>query len=204
MKKTQKRSLIAALTLLSAISLTRSSQGGTVYGSWTGDETLTIFTSEFVDGQFVFSYKTTSSPATFSLSYDTCSEQLSMSINDMSIAGVVNPPATVYFGPESASGSVILSYPGTPAGDSVGDFFVTYQSILPDGTIDTSIGGAVADITLDYLLEGVGEIFYASFQTVPEPWSIVQAASGVLLIAVFARTRRCRSRRWSTRRKVTR
>jgi len=191
MTKTQKLSLIVALTLLSATSLTRSSHAGAVYGTWSGGET--VITQEFLYGQYLGTSYRTNIPATCCISYDSGADALSMSINDMSFWGQVRYPQTVFFGPESASGSVsVNNYPG---GGGAGDFFLTYRSILPDGTIDTSIGGAVADITLDEVgPDGTGNVYHASFQSVPEPSSIVQAASGVLLIAIFAWIERHRSR----------
>jgi len=117
--------------------------------------------------------------------------------NDVALSanGDSIPPPDVSFGPQSGSGSAnVNDYPG---GYEIGNFFLTYQSILPDGMIDTSAGGAVADITLaSDDPNGLPQIFYASFQTVPEPGSLAQAATGVLLTAIFACVRRfCSGRR---------
>jgi hypothetical protein len=95
------------------------------------------------------------------------------------------------FGPNSASGSY---FDFLPQGFDYGSFDANYLSILPDGSIDTSGGFAVADRTYvyDFGSSGIEEVFsFQSFQSegpalVPEPSAMVQMAIGVVVIALFA------------------
>jgi len=101
------------------------------------------------------------------------------------------------FGPNSASGSVLGDVTANPGylGYPVGDFAVNYQSILPDGAIDTSSGSADGDM---FLAMGhpilFGETVFVSFQTVPEPSSMVLAGAALLMTGIFEWMRRFRPR----------
>ena len=131
-------------------------------------------------------------------------KELSISIGGYTITGDLSANPSLFFptspfGPNSAAGSLIgndsgLSYIGFP----VGDFTVNYQSILPDGSIVASNGPALGDlfIPLGHPIL-FGETIFVSFQTVPEPASIVLAAAALLMIGVFAGMRRSRPRPWS-------
>jgi hypothetical protein len=192
MTKTRKLGVIAVATLLSALSLPRSSSAqaypfpppyglppGPVYGSWTGFETFEISVYEFGQQQPIDVFSG-SGPATLTIGADF------MEIGTIWGQGgvFINPS-----GPTSASGGI--EFMDGPGGSSLGNFFVTYQSILPDGQIDVGNGTAVADLTSGFFYSlpnnGLGEtIGFATFTTVPEPSSIVPAALAVLVIAVVA------------------
>jgi hypothetical protein len=196
MTKTRKIGVIAVATLLSALSLPRSSsaQGGfpgnfyhgPEYGSYTGFDTYEI--SEYVSNQLVASYSG-GGPATLTLGANY------MEIGPIYGTGVYqtpysNPPFFDPFGPTSTAGG--FGGGGGFGGFSSGNFVLTYQSILPDGQIDVGNGTAVADLTSGFYYEipgtfELGEtVGFATFTTVPEPSSIVPAALAVLVIAVVA------------------
>jgi hypothetical protein len=190
MTKTRKLGVIAVATLLSALSLPRSSsaQGfpspdpvGPLYGSWNGFETFEISVYKNGQQQPVGGFSG-SGPATLTIGADF------MEIGTIWGQGQ-NLPID-QFGPTSASGG--YNFNVGPGGFSSGNFFVTYQSILPDGQIDVGNGTAVADLTstFHYPIPGPSElgetVGFATFTTVPEPSSIVPAALAVLVIAVVA------------------
>jgi hypothetical protein len=192
MAKAQKIRLIAAATAFVALSLPGSSSAqspGQILGTWTGYDSVEISVFDFSSGQLLSSYSG-SGPAT-----------LSMEIDYMVIAGggaviigtgPYNPPDP--FGPTSASG--IINFNGGPAGSTIGNFFLTYESILPNGQIDVGNGSAVADLTtIEYDFESpvatVTESF-ATFTTVPEPPSRVLAGLAILVMAAIAGARRFR------------
>ena len=199
MTKTRKIGVIAVATLLSALSLPRSSSAqaypfpppyglpGPVYGSWTGFETFEISVYKIGQQQPIGGFSG-SGPATLTIGADF------MEIGTIWGQGGVSIDQ---LGPTSASGGFGANY--GPGGFGSGNFFVTYQSILPDGQIDVGNGTAVADLTAGYyyLVPGttpgsyeLGEtVSFATFTTVPEPSSIVPAALAVLVIAVVARMR---------------
>jgi len=194
--------LVAALAFLSAVSLPRSSSAGEIYGNWYGAVTFQIVDYDVVP-------PSSSSGAYYgemSLDYiDNPSEQeLSISIGGYTISGNQFANPSLFFpnnpfGPNSAGGSMIgnLSNPSY-AGFPTANFFVDYQSILPDGSIDTSYGSALGDIFLPAAHPGIiGETIFVSFQTVPEPSSIVLAGAALLMIGIFAWMRRSRPRPWS-------
>ena len=171
-----------ALALVSAVSLANPSRAGTVYGSWSG--VVTVTTMEYLNGQNLGITETGYYPAPFSLSYDSDTDDLTISINGTEING---EPYPVFFGPQNADGSIYLFFNLLDGNGWAGDFFVTYKSILPGGMIDTSTGGAVADITV-FGLDGTGsgDVTYTAFSTVPEPSSIALGALSILLVAISA------------------
>ncbi len=100
------------------------------------------------------------------------------------------------FGPTSASG---YDGGGGPAGFGA-SFDVTYQSILPDGQFDTTVGFAVADYSGDTYF-GYGtqpyKVWFASFSggSLPEPSAIVPMAIGAVVVATSVVIRRRRAGR---------
>jgi hypothetical protein len=197
MMKTQKLSLIAAATFLVVLSLPRSSSAQTIDGYWRGFESYTT-TVNLGLGQFeTYSGSGPASLSIYNLPFDSSdfAVQLSGSFpgSDELAAGVLSPAV---FGPTSAAGS-IFPFGGAPI-STFANFFVTYQSILPDGQIDVGNGGGVADFTSFNIAPPVGleSTTFATFTTVPEPPSIVLAALAALVIAVVARIRGFRARPW--------
>jgi len=188
-------SLIAALTFFSALWLPRPSDAGSVYGTWSGVETG--YAQEYLNGHFLGTTYLSPMPATLYISYDPSQPFVDVDINSkfsVDMSGISITGAPIDFGPESASGSIFGGY-GYYGLSPVANYFVNYESILPDGMLVTGGDSAVADIT--YLnLDGnrTGGVLFFSFQTVPEPSSIVPAASAVLMIVIFAWTRSCRPR----------
>jgi hypothetical protein len=205
MTRKQKARLIAAATLLSALALPRASSAqfppGTVYGDWIGNESYT--TSVYQSGQLIDSYSG-SGPAGFSFFAEPVNEPswamfLELAGGDpFSDVKFVAILGTDPFGPSSAIGSLFPV--GGPGGQSTGNFFLTYQSILPDGQIDVGGGTATVDLTQVFFPNpGAETITFAAFQSpsvssLPEPASIVHAALAVLVIAIVAWMRGFRPR----------
>jgi len=190
--------LIAALAYLLALSIPRSSGAGEIAGTWDG----VVFESGqgYVNGQLTYS-NSRSYFGVMSLDYSVSTDELSMYIGpgpfpEQQLVGFLYPGS---FGPNGASGTVVATiFPGFEyAGYPVGHFSASYQSILPDGSIDTSNGYADGSIYENFVGPlGTGEVITASFQTIPEPPSIVPAASALLIIGIFAWVRRSGLRRW--------
>ena len=91
------------------------------------------------------------------------------------------------FGPTSASASLELV---SPPDIGSGDFSVTYQSVGSNGLIDVGDGSALAHLTFFQEIFPVTVRATATFQTVvPEPSSIVMAASGALVVLAVALVR---------------
>jgi hypothetical protein len=184
MTETRKLGAIAALICVAAISCPRS-HAQDVYVTWQG--TVSYDVEEFANGQLV-GYYSGSYAGQLGLDYYDSPQILSMSLSGTfgySFYGYLSDP----FGPTSASGTLIGAIGGY-YGPPIGDFAATYTSILPDGMIDTTGGQAVADITATIGdPSGTGEIYVGSFVSaaaVPEPSSIAQAATAILIIAVVA------------------
>ena len=103
------------------------------------------------------------------------------------------------FGATSATG--FLYQTGGPGGESGGNFFMTYDSIFPDGQINFGEGTVTADLTiLEFLNPGdnLSDSIFISFQSlyvVPEPSSIVPGALATLLVAAGAWVRAFQRRR---------
>ena len=109
-----------------------------------------------------------------------------MSIGNFGISPTF-PGTNVTYGPQYASGNIYEYF--YPIGIDTGNFFVTYQAILPDGSIDTTGGFADADMTLVITnTSGAAEHVFVEFQGVgvPEPSSLVLAATGTLMVSIFA------------------
>jgi len=192
MTKTRKLLLVVAATFLSALALPGSSsaQFGTQIGEWSG---VYSFQTTIIQAGMPPVFYSGGGTATFSL-YDVEGLDWEMAVQPSSgsltyVGGILSPPDP--FGPNSASGSLI-PFPGYLYG--FGNFFVTYESILPDGLLDVGYGSAVADITTIYNTPTEQETTFVSFTTAPEPTSIVHAALAVIVIAVVASMRAFRKR----------
>ena len=92
------------------------------------------------------------------------------------------------YGPQGASGSMDTDIYHEYYDN--GNFDVSYQAILPDGTIDTT--GGYADVDMNVIdvniFTGATTNTFIQFQGegVPEPSSLVLAASGILIVSIFA------------------
>ena len=187
--------LAAALIFWSALSLPCASPAGTITGTWTG---FVSFDIEYaVDGVPAGS-SSGGYIGEMDLTYDTLDGFASITISgDQGLQVTGSPDPADPFGPTSGAATMI-GPPFDYASWEVGNFAVSYQSILPDGTIDTSSGFANGDILAIYTdPAGNGATEYVSFQTIPEPPSIVPAASALLVTAIIGLKRRLRPRQWS-------
>lgn len=184
---------IASLAFLPALALSRSSTAGEIYGTWDG--VVSFQTETWRPGQPQPVYSSGAYYGELSLDFYTGNTELSESIGEYTIIGYLfaNP-----FGPNFAAGSVVGSvYPGQQyGGTSTGNFDVNYQSILPDGSIDTSYSFAEGSMYLVLGHPGYnGGISEVSFNTVPEPSAFALAASALIIIGIFAWVRRSRPQR---------
>jgi hypothetical protein len=190
--------LPTTLACLLALSLPRSSIAGEISGTWDGVVSYSI--QDLVLGQPTNSYSG-SFLGVMTLDYSVSNDELLMYIgsnpfpipSDEEVVGYLHPGS---FGPNGAGGTVYGTiYPGEGNWEGrylpLGQFSASYPSILPDGTIDTSYGSAVGDISgVSGNVWGTGYSFSISFSTIPEPSSIVLAASALLIIGIFAWVRR--------------
>ena len=179
MTKIQRSRSIAALALFSALSLPGSVRSASIFGTWTG-----IATSETTN--YVFGVPVSESdsygPATLGVGYMP-QVYLGISIN---AAGGQSSAFTASFGPQSGSGS--LSSPVlTPSEPVPRPSLEPTNPLSRMAKLDTSVGTASATVTIDGI-EGnaTGYITITSFQTVPEPTSLVELASGILAVLVIA------------------
>jgi hypothetical protein len=207
MTNTQKVSLIAAVTVLSALFLPRSSTAqiltqpppDSVYGVWTGFETYS--TSVSLYGKVVDSYSGSGPASLEAVFYGGFASIAIFGTSPDSTAFGFNQFSSDAVGPTSVSGSVD-PYPSAGALVTV-DFFLTYDSIRSDGQINVGNGTARADFTsIDpHSISPMGDVVtfgtFTAFTSVPEPPSIVHAALAVLVIALAAWIRGFRPRRWA-------
>ena len=111
-----------------------------------------------------------------------------MSVGSFSIPFTFLDSKLQFYDPQGASGSMNTDI--YPRYYDTGNFFVSYQAILPDGSIDTTGGFAVADMNVIDVnaITGATTNTIISFQGagVPEPSSLVLAASGILMVSIFA------------------
>jgi hypothetical protein len=206
MKNLKGLNLSAALGgFLLVLSLHQSSSAQVVSGTWNGIETYNIELQIFGQPQQFYS-GTQSAVFQISAINDTNPGRnglldVTMQVtgafdvpgfgNTISGAGIAYDPQDP-FGPTSASGMAYGNYPPLePSGDFFsGDFSLTYQSIGSDGLIDVGGGSALAHLTSFQSLNLESFILeMATFQAVPEPSSIVMAASGALLVLIVALVR---------------
>jgi hypothetical protein len=192
MMKTQRVRLIAVLIFFSALSLPGSSYAQQIdSGTWIGVES---YNTTFYGADQMIIGETSGSNiwTTFNLEFLYFSSDLpiagiAMSVGSFSIPFTVLDSNLQLYGPQEASGSMNTDI--YHAYDDTGNFFVTYQAILPDGSIDTTGGVADADMNLVITnTSGAAERVFVEFQgeSVPEPSSLVLAASGILIVSIFA------------------
>jgi hypothetical protein len=194
MAKTQIVRLIAAATAFVALSLPGSSSAQIEIprGTWTGFDTFDITVTNFLTEQIISS-DSGNGPATLSIGLDKIVIQGGTVFPIIGEGGI----SADEFGPTSASGS--FNFDGGPAGTFVANFFLTYESILPNGQIDVGNGSAVADLTtIEYDFSHGPDYTtiesFATFTTVPEPPSSVLAGLAILVIAAVAGMRGFRRR----------
>ncbi len=181
--KTNRLGLIAVLAFVSAFSMPRSLYAQpTAYGTWDGE--LDVQITQVINGQTTV-LENSSGDGTLLIDYF-APYTLYISMGGIYAYGSNPIPGAVDFGPTSASGSL---YTYGPTGLVVANFFATYQSILPDGMIDTTGGFASADISYSQAVPTGGtDFFFFSFSgagAVPEPSSLVTASIALLAIGVF-------------------
>jgi hypothetical protein len=191
MTKTQRVRLIAVLIFFSAISLPGSSYSQQIYsGTWTGVES---YSTTFYGANQMITSETSGSNiwTSFSLEFrlipDSSIVGIGMSIGSFSIPFTLPDSQIQFSDPQDASGRMNIDI--YHQYDDVGNFFVSYQAILPDGSIDTTGGFADADMTILFAnTSGPVERAFVEFQSVsvPEPSSLVLAASGILMVSIFA------------------
>ncbi len=188
MTKTPKHALIAALTVLAVMSLPRPCSADQVYGTWTGAESYSI---EYYleDGTVISQSSGSLYPATLSVEFDS---NINVAPPQETAAGMgitgfysIWGGAVGGYGPQSA-GMYIIDDTSYPEGYAFGNFDATFQSILPDGSIDTTGGFAVADIDIQNYSDGVYERAFISFQTVPEPSSLLLVLAGAATVLLLA------------------
>ncbi len=191
MSKTQRLSLIAALVFFSAFSLPRSSDAGSVSSAWIGVESFN--TAVYQNGQLVSQSSGFNVPAEMDITFN--SQYLAyaqLSIRDVygNYFGVFGPETSLSLTPYSASG-FILEYGSNSATGA--NFDLTFQSIRPDGSLDTSFGYAYVYMGFDLTnigstTETKGSVSFQG-QGLPEPSSFVLAATASLVILIFGWTR---------------
>jgi hypothetical protein len=189
MSKTQRLSLIAALVFFSAFSLPRSSDAGSVSSAWIGVESFN--TAVYRDGQLVSQSSGINVPAEMWITFtypDLVYAQLSMADiyrDDFSVSGFVSNQSVT---PNSASG-FIFSYGGPSVAGA--NFEMSFQSIQPDGSVEGGYASAYMgfDVTnIGSTTRTVGSVWFQG-QGLPEPSSLVLAATASLIILIFRWTR---------------
>lgn len=202
--KLNRLNLVAVLAIFAAFPQPRSSRGGDIYGTWEGGGTY--FIRHSIDGRFV-STDSGGYGGMLTLDYIPNRYEVNIDIAGYSLLGHLSGNTNNPFGPNSASASIIADS-GPAAPPSVGNFAVSYQSILPSGLIENTGDGGSADLVLYEVDEyGTGESVTITFSgtgvVVPEPSSIVLALTGVLMIGLAAWSRRIHRRARDTHRVAT-
>jgi hypothetical protein len=192
MTRTQKLRLIVVLTLFSAIALPRSSNAQSVSGTWTGVESIVVY-EMLPDGSFGYVYLGSDIPATMNIDfnpnfYSGNGENTNNGFGEITINGdsVLGEIELSQSGPQSLTGNLIGSNGYYPEG---GGFSLSFQSILPNGYLDTSNDFASASMYLTPRLPGSSPVTsYITFrgQGVPEPSSLVLGAAATLMLLIFA------------------
>jgi hypothetical protein len=188
MAKTQKFSLIVAASLLPLVSLPRScvaQSPSTIYGEWYGHYSYNATYEPFAGGSYTFS-----GSGEGVLDVDDYSGYLTITLPGRipywgAIALAQDMPPDV-FGPTSATGTMGQMYDFNAT--AFGNFFLTYQSVLPDGAIFNP-ETAAADVTMigtNYGYAGRFEGFASFVAVIPEPPSGILAASAMLAIGAVA------------------
>ena len=132
---TKRLALIAALTFSTSLWATRPALAGSVSGTWTGEVSTTTY--YLLDGALVGS-SSSNDLGQMTLTYDPSQYVVWMTIGGNEIAGmpVTDPYGTDALGPNGGSATVYGSiYPGPNYyGLPVGNYIVSYPSLLPDGS----------------------------------------------------------------------
>jgi hypothetical protein len=171
-----KRSVLATFLL----TWPAASQGSTITGTWQGIETY----QEYIQSPTGQTDSSGSGPAVFSFAdVDDGGGPtlLALSLYGAN-GGTMSGPSTEWtLTSGSASGLLTL---GSSLGPEGGSFDATIASMMPDGQI---VGGsATAYFTMTYLESADVVLVRAQFVSTPEPASIVQAASALLIVAICA------------------
>jgi hypothetical protein len=183
-----KRSVLVAFLLAWSATPTRASSMSVITGTWNGVESIQVF--DYVFGQQVGQSEQSNIPATFSFTAAFYGDPTTPGVLDLGIGSTEMNGASrgLTMGSGTISGST-----QTGIIDNGGDFSATFQSIMPDGQIVVGDGIASAVIeTNTGTTTGNGVVTWTHFTSVitPEPASIVQAASSILIIAICAWLRR--------------
>ena len=191
--------LVAGLIFWAGLALPCPSPAGTITGTWTGG---VFFDIQYGVNGTLAGESSGSYLGEMSLTYDLDYGSVSMTISGGPVIGISYssgmqlidiPYSSDPFGP--TYGTASLYVPFGRASEEVANFAVSYRSILPDGTIDTSGGFANADVfVLDSEPLGTSVIEHLSFQTIPEPPSIVPAAFAFLIATIIGLKRQLRPR----------
>jgi hypothetical protein len=202
MRKTPRVRLIAVLIFCSAISLpglSYAQQQQIDSGTWIGVETY--YSTVYNSNQMIIGEASGSNlPSTFTLEFN---PDFPISPSDPQIVGIgmsigsFSIPFTSFnsqiqsYDPQNLSGSMNIDMYHQYYDN--GNFDVTFQAILPDGTIDTT--GGYADVGMHIVdvnpITGVTTDTVVGFQSVdppsvPEPASLVLAALAILIVSIFA------------------
>jgi hypothetical protein len=205
MKNLKRLNLITALAaLLAVLSLHQSSSAQAVFGTWNGSASYDVKITPQGFGQPTQEY-TGTVPSLFTIQ---TVDEGGVPPNDVAISVTIPPipgignmitafgPTfpTNPFGPTSAT--AVLGREDTPPVVQSGDFSLTYESIAPNGVINVGNGTAIAQLNWEDFayfnpVTGLNEhvVESATFNSpsiVPEPASIVMAASGALLVLACA------------------
>ena len=132
MTKAERLGLSATLVFLLATSLPPASEAQALYGSWTG---IDIYSIDYFSNGQVVDVSDGSVPTSLGISLDPDTMFAQVATGSAEISSTI---FDVTVGPQSASGTVYE--PGFYSGIGFANFFVTYQSILPDGTIQYGNG----------------------------------------------------------------
>ncbi len=168
-------SLLTGLIFFWTISQPRDSSAREIFASYLG--LVTYNAEELVNFQFA-GYTGGSDIGELTIAYYEQPDYLFMSPGTISMPGTAPYSLGGYqFGLQNASGFPLAQYAGPEESSDFGQFFLTYQSILPNGQIDAS-GGSASGSMYRY---GNSKIDSVQFQTVPEPPAIVPAFSAIII-----------------------
>ncbi len=191
MSKTQKLTLIVAACRLPVVSLPRSCAAQTpseITGEWHGTWSYSG-TYSSLDGSVNFSG---GGPATLEIGVGNGMAEMEFGgpiPYYEGLSGLFMTSNEAQFDATSASGTA----PGytSRTGAVFGNFFVTYESLLPDGTI-VDPQTAVADLTVvvrDPSSDAELDAFATFVAVIPEPPSGVLAAAAAMVIGAVAEVR---------------
>jgi hypothetical protein len=168
--------------------LPRSSEAELISGTSIGVDSMSSVV--YMNGQVVGESSGSDLPEVLDVAFvDPLLFHAQMSIGDVegNEGSLFGPAISYTLSPQNASASANLHGENSDLG---GCFDVSYQSNLPDGSIDTSGGFAVADIGFESFEHNRSTytIGFISFQgkAVPRPSSLLLAATASLMAVVFA------------------